>query len=171
MALVLNRRALVALVFVAASPAAALPICRPPRVLFVCPAGTVKSAIARELFKREAAAASIPVEVRSRGIAIEDHITPAFAARLKADRIDLAAQPPAVLGSADAQWADIVIAFDEAIDSPLLMAKQAWRTPSWLADYDTALADMNTRLDGLLVEVRDMKVEPQPCVRRADSAH
>ena len=156
MAQVISRRTLVVLILAAASPVRAAS-CPPPRVLLVCPFGTVKSAIARELLARKAAAQSVPVEVRSRGIRIEDHVSPALGARLKADGLNVSSQPPAELQAADVRWADVVVAFDEASDSRLLSEKQAWRTPSWLADYDVARADLEQRLEGLIAELRDVE--------------
>jgi hypothetical protein len=149
-----TRRAAVALVLVAATPAAAA--CRAPRVLFVCPAGTVKSAIARELLTRKAAAEVVAVDIRARGLSVEDHVTPALAARLKADGIDASSAPAEALQAGDVRWADVVVAFDEAANSTLLGAKQIWRTPSWLSDYEAARRDMEIRLDGLLAELRDV---------------
>jgi hypothetical protein len=48
-----RRTVLAGLLAAPAAPAAASP-CRPVKVLFVCPMGTVKSAIAREQFRRMA---------------------------------------------------------------------------------------------------------------------
>jgi predicted flap endonuclease-1-like 5' DNA nuclease len=154
----LTRRVFVSFVLIGASPAPiAAAACRAPRVLFVCPAGTVKSAIARELLKRKAATEGVPVDVRARGLTLEDHVSPSLAARLKAEGINAAAEPPAALQAADIGWADVVVAFDGASQSSLLNAKQVWLTPSWLANYDVAKRDLNLRLDGLLAELRDVE--------------
>jgi protein-tyrosine-phosphatase len=112
--------------------------CAPLHVLFVCPVGTVKSAIAREALRRRVALLRLPVAVESRGLSPANHLTPALIERLRAE---------------DVTRADIVIAFDEAAGSPLLAKAQAWRTPSWLASYDAAKADLAARLDGLLAEL------------------
>jgi len=132
--------------------AAAAP-CRPTRVLFVCPVGTVKSAIARETLRRRVAASNLPVLVQSRGIAPANHVTPALAERLHADAIDPTVDPLRALTAADVANADIVIAFDEAAQSPLLAKARAWRTPSWNDQYDAAKADLAQRLDGLIEEL------------------
>jgi protein-tyrosine-phosphatase len=150
-----TRRALVAWLLAAPALAQARPTaCRPAAVLFVCPAGTVKSAIAREMLKRRAAAAGVTVEVRSRGVTPEDHVSPALAARLRADGLDPAAEAVGRLAAGDAAQADIVVAFDEAADAPELRGARAWRTPSWNADYDAAKADLEARLDALVAELR-----------------
>ncbi len=127
--------------------------CRSTRILFVCPVGTVKSAIARETLRKRVAAANLPVLVQSRGIAPANHVSPALAARLRADAIDTRADPLRALTAADVADADIVIAFDEAAQSPLLGKARAWRTPSWNDHYDEAKADLAQRLDGLIDEL------------------
>src|SRR5687767_3654618 len=132
------------LMFAAAPTEAA---CRPPLVLFVCPAGTVKSAIARETLKRRAAAEGLALDVRSRGIAPEDHVSPELARRLRADGIDPATEPARAVTAADVARADVVVAFDAAAEAPVMKGARAWVTPPWNADYDTAKADLDRRLD------------------------
>jgi len=127
--------------------------CAPPQVLFVCPAGTVKSAIAREMLKQKAAAQGVPVVVRSRGVRPEDHVTPALRANLKADGIDPAAEPLRALTGEDVRAADVVVAFDEAGDAPALADARRWSTPSWNADYAAAKAALVPQVDGLLREL------------------
>jgi protein-tyrosine-phosphatase len=147
-----DRRLLLILPLVfAAAPATAA--CRPQVVLFVCPAGTVKSAIAREALKRRAATAGLAIDVRSRGIAPEDHVSPALAQRLRADGINPAAEPALAVTAADVARADMVVAFDAAAEAPVMKGARAWATPSWNADYDTAKADLDRRLDGLVAEL------------------
>jgi len=132
---------------------AAATSCRVTRILFVCPVGTVKSAIAREMLRKRLAASHLPVLVQSRGIAPANHVSPALAARLRADSIDPTTDPLRALTAADVADADIVIAFDEAAQSPLLVKARAWRTPSWNDQYDAAKADLVQRLDGLIDEL------------------
>ena len=57
------------------------------RVLFICQYGSVKSPIARELFRRRAKERGIAVIALSRGISPEAHIAPSLLAALKADGI------------------------------------------------------------------------------------
>jgi protein-tyrosine-phosphatase len=140
------------LALLAGSAARAAP-CAPPKVLFVCPAGTVKSAIAREAMRARAAKAGVAVDVRSRGLKPEDHVTPELAARLKAVGIDPKAEPVRALSPQDVKAADLVIAFDEAGDDPALAGARRWNTPSWLRDFDAAKADLDSRLDGLVAEL------------------
>lgn len=148
----ISRRTAILTLVAAPAPLWAAP-CRPVKVLFVCPAGTVKSPIAREMLRRSAAARSLPVGVRSRGLVPEDHVSPQLAGRLRADRIDAATEPALALTPDDLADADLVIAFDAAAEAPLLRKARGWRTPSWNADYDAAKADMEARLATLLEEL------------------
>jgi protein-tyrosine-phosphatase len=152
--LVLDRRAILAGVGLALAGGPAKAACRPVRVLFVCPAGSVKSAIAREVLKRRAAQEGVSVVVASRGLRLEDHVTPALAANLRGDGIDPTAEPLRALTPADVAQADILVAFDEASEAPLLRSAQAWKTPSWNADYAAAKADLEARLTVLLKQIR-----------------
>ncbi|WP_331083973.1 hypothetical protein [Phenylobacterium sp.] len=149
-----NRRLLLVLPLLAAPLASRAAPCRPPVVLFVCPAGTVKSAIARETLKRRASAEGLRLDVRSRGLTPEDHVSPTLATRLRADGIDPAAEPPRALAPADVAAADLVVAFDDAAAAPALKSARTWRTPSWNTDYDAAKADLAARMDGLFAELR-----------------
>lgn len=128
--------------------------CPPPRVLFVCPAGTVKSAIAREVLRSRARTAGLRLEVAARGLAPEDHASPALAANLRADGLNPAREPALALAPGDAARADIVIAFDDAANSPMLRSARSWRTPSWNADYAAAMTDLSARMDALMAELR-----------------
>lgn len=152
-----DRRSLLAFAaLLLATPAVAAPRtgpCPAPKVLFVCPAGTVKSAIAREVLKRRAAARGLAVEVRSRGVRVEDHVSPALAARLKADGIDPAAEPARALAAADVGEADFVIAFDEAAAAPGLSRARVWDIPSWNSDYAGAKQALSRHVDALMAEL------------------
>ena len=150
----LDRRSVaLGLVLVAGRAEAKTP-CAPPVVLFVCPAGTVKSAIARETLRKRAAAAGVPVQAQSRGIHPEDHVSPGLAANLKADGIDPASEPARAFVDTDAATADVLIAFDEAAKVPALSQARVWDIPSWNSDYPAAKAALASRVDDLLAELR-----------------
>ncbi len=136
-----------------ASRAQAAP-CVSPRVLFVCPAGTVKSAIAREALKTRAAAAGVQVVAQSRGLVVEDHVSPGLASNLRADGIDAAAEPARILTETDVARADIVIAFDEATQAPSLGKARAWDIPSWNIEYAAAKSALALRMDDLIAELK-----------------
>jgi len=151
----LSRRA-VALGMIAA-PTVALanpPACGPaPRILFVCEAGTVNSAIARELFRARAAGAGLDVRIASRGLHPEDHLTPVVAEKLRNDGVDAAREPTIALTTADIATAKIVIAFNVAAENPLLRAARRWNVPSWGADYTASKAIMDTHIGKLVAEL------------------
>lgn len=148
-----RRRVALGLLALAVPPRAAAS-CPAPTVLFICPAGTVKSAIARETLAQRAARAGAPVRAMSRGVHPEDHVSPALAASLLADGIDPRREPVRAFAASDLATADIVIAFDEAADAPSLSAARVWRTPSWNSDYTGARRALAGQIDDLLEELR-----------------
>ena len=77
-----RRTVLAGLLAAPAAPAAAAP-CQPVKVLFVCPMGTVKSAIAREQFRNMAKRRGLAAEAWSRGVTPADHLTPALVAPVR----------------------------------------------------------------------------------------
>ena len=93
------------------------------------------------------------MDVQSRGVTPEDHISPGLAARLRADGIDPTAEPLRRLEPGDAVHADIVIAFDEAAQAPGLEQARAWDIPSWNSQYDGARAALAPKIEALLDEV------------------
>jgi protein-tyrosine-phosphatase len=137
-----------------ASPATALAKpCPKPTVLFVCPAGTVKSAIAREALKRRAVERAVAVQVQSRGVHPEDHVSPLLKSRLAQDGLHPEREPARALAPGDAGRADIVIAFDEAASAPGLEHARVWDIPSWNEQYDAAQAALKPRIEALLDEL------------------
>ena len=144
-----------------ANPATAqTPPCRPPRVLFVCPAGTVKSAIARETLRRGAAQRGLAVQVQSRGIHPEDHLSPTLVVQLGADGINPRSEPVQPLTAGDISGNDLIIAFDEAAQAPGLGKARVWEIPSWNTSYAAAKSALAVQVDALLDELR-----ARPCRR------
>jgi protein-tyrosine-phosphatase len=113
----------------------------------------VKSAIAREVLRRRARERGVAVDARSRGVHPEDHVSPALAARLAADGLDPAREPVRTLSPGDLVAADVVIAFDEAVQAPGLERARVWTTPSWNTDYDAARAALAPQVEALLDEL------------------
>jgi protein-tyrosine-phosphatase len=151
----LNRRFLLAGLAAVALPApghAASP-CWVPRVLFVCPMGSVKSAIARERLRREAKARGFTVDVHSRGVKPALDISPGLASNLRREGIDPLADPIRQFTKADADRADITIAFDEAASAPGLENARKWHSPSWNDDYANAKAAMDKQIPALADEL------------------
>jgi protein-tyrosine-phosphatase len=126
----------------------------PPRVLFVCEHGTVKSPIARELMRRRAAERGLAVSVRSRGVAPEDGTTPELVAALARDRIDPKRDPLRRLRPADLTWADIVVRFHPL---PLQTGNKDVRdwgnTPSPNRAYSESMASLMRAVDALIDEL------------------
>jgi protein-tyrosine-phosphatase len=127
--------------------------CWAPRVLFVCPMGSVKSAIAREKLRHEAKVRGFAVDVHSRGLKPALDISPGLAAHLKEEGINPLADPLRQFTKADADHADIVIAFDEAAAAPDLKHARKWHSPSWNNDYTNAKAVMDARILALAGEL------------------
>jgi protein-tyrosine-phosphatase len=151
--------------FLTSAARAAQTPCTATRVLFVCPLGVVKSAIAREEFRRIAKAHGLLVRVQSRGIDPpgvhpERDISPALGRHLRDEGIDTFADPLRRFSKADAAVADIVIAFDEAARAPGLEHARAWKSPSWNEHYDDAKAALAGNLEALAAELA-----ARPCAR------
>lgn len=125
-----------------------------PTVLFVCEAGTVKSAIARELFRRRARERRIAVTAFSRGLKIEDHLSPALRQKLLAEGIDTGADAPQVLQPQDWRRADIVVAFNPLPPAIPPGKIRDWTDlPSMNDEYDRTRAMLGQRLEALLDEI------------------
>ena len=154
----LGRRAFVASsVLVAALTAvgcAVQPKIKPPKILFVCQAGTAKSAIAREIFKKRAKERGIAVDVFSRGVVIEDHLSPALKENLRSDQIDTNAEPALPLQPGDWAAADILVNFNPLPASVQHKDIRDWTdVPSVNDDYANAKRMMEKRVDQLLNEL------------------
>jgi protein-tyrosine-phosphatase len=125
-----------------------------PKILFVCQAGTAKSAIAREIFKQRAKERGINVDVFSRGIVVEDHISPELRQKLIADGINTNAEAATPLKPADWVAADILVNFNPLPASVKHKDVRDWSdVPSVNDDYENARALMNERIDALLSEI------------------
>jgi protein-tyrosine-phosphatase len=132
------------------------------RVLFVCQAGTVKSPIARELFRKKAVKRGIRIKSFSRGVAVEDHVTPELRQRLVADGIETRTELAQQLSSGDLKRADIVIGFNPLPAEVRALDIRDWTdVPSVVNDYDNALAVMNSRIDLLLDELEAGSRKPE----------
>ena len=149
----ISRRWLLALAALAFGTAAA-PRNRPVNVLFVCEAGTVKSPIAREHMRRLVREHGAMINVQSRGIAPENHMTPELAAALMTDGIDVTREPARKLAIADLQAADVIVIFN-----PLPAALGVWPVRDWTdvpsmnQDYAASRAILIPRLGSLMSEL------------------
>jgi protein-tyrosine-phosphatase len=133
------------------SPGAGRASTNVPTVLFVCDAGTAKSAIARELFRKRARERGIAVTAFSRGLQIEDHISLPLKARLETEGIDSRLDGFAVLSADDVRAADLVVTFTKLpkVYRPRKMLD--WTAlPSVNDAWPAARAELTERIEGLL---------------------
>ncbi len=151
----ISRRAMV-LSGLAASllSACAAPRRAQPVVLFICQFGTAKSAIARELFRRRIAQRQLAITAFSRGLTIEDHMTPALRASLAADGINPEVERAQVLQTRDWQRATVVVAFNPLPAAVPRAKVRDWTDlPSITDDYAHTRALLDQRLEALLDEL------------------
>lgn len=124
------------------------------RILFVCQAGTAKSAIAREIFKQRTKERDVAVDVISRGLVVEDHISPELRQKLLNDGINTTAEPALPLLAADWAAADILVNFNPLPASVVHKDVRDWSdVPSVNDDYANARSLMTKRIDALLSEI------------------
>jgi protein-tyrosine-phosphatase len=123
-------------------------------ILFVCQFGSVKSALAREIFRKKVADRGLNFNVISRAITPEDHAAPGFLTQVASEGINLAADPLRKLDTPLLESADIVVIFDSLPAGLIRADARDWRqVPSMNDDYLRARPDMDARLDQLLVEL------------------
>jgi len=131
---------------------------KPPKILFVCQAGTAKSAIAREIFRQRAQERRIAVEVISRGIVIEDHVSPKLKQQLRADGINTTTEPAMPLQLTDWTTSDILVNFNPLPSAVVHEDARDWSDlPSVNDDYFNARAILDERIDALLTEIANKK--------------
>lgn len=150
-----SRRGMMIVGLAVSVSAIAKPRARPvPRVLFVCQFGTAKSAIAREVFRRRARERGVAASVFSRGITLEDHMTPTLRQRLSADGIDPTAEAARALSARDWRHADIVVVFNPLPPAAKPADLRDWTdTPSITDDYANARTVIDRRIGALLDEI------------------
>jgi arsenate reductase len=110
----------------------------PPKIVFVCEHGTVKSVVALEEFNRLAKERGLNVRAVSRGTHPDSSIPAPVRAGLKADGFDVSAFRSRLFERRDVQSALLVIALDADVDSVVdgKARVDRWdRLPSVTADY------------------------------------
>jgi protein-tyrosine-phosphatase len=146
-----NRRSLLIGLSAFALAGAAKPV---SRILFICQAGTAKSAIAREFLRRRAKERGISVLAFSRGLVIEDHISPPLRSALLSEGIDPKHDRAQKLVESDLRAADIVVFFNPLPRSLGPVSAQDWTAlPSVNDAWPAARADLVQRIDALLDEI------------------
>jgi protein arginine phosphatase len=88
----------------------------PMKILFVCTGNTCRSAVAEVLFRKMAAEAGLPAEVRSAGVAaLEDMPSPPEALKTLSERnADGSAHRSRLLDEGMVNWADLILAMETA---------------------------------------------------------
>jgi arsenate reductase (thioredoxin) len=128
---------------------------KPQKILFICQYGTAKSAIAREVFRQRARVRGIDARAFSRGLTLEDHISPQLRIKLQADQIDPMADLPQTLRKKDWIGADIVVAFNPLPASIKHPDVRDWSDlPSVNEHYPQARTLLDSRIDALLNEIQ-----------------
>lgn len=128
-----------------------------PRVLFVCQRGSVKSAIARELFRRRARERGINAGAFSRGITPEDQVSAQLRAQLASDNIDTTKDRLRAVTMRDTRAADYIVIFNPLPSEYAHIPTLDWSdVVSVNQQYDRATADILARIDALLDEIAAM---------------
>ena len=154
-----SRRAVLGTILLA--PFAALPVIaaarsRPPRVLFICQFGSVKSAISRELFRRRAAERGIAAIAISRGIQPETHLDPQLRDRLAGQGIDPARDGQHKLTRGDLRRADYTVLLDSLPPGWIGRNPRDWTDlGSFNQSYGTEEARVKAKIEQLLDEIAD----------------
>ena len=151
----LSRRRFIAVssAFVLAAGCSTLPKSQPKTVLFICEFGTAKSVIARELFRRRALSRGMAVLAISRGLVVEDHLTPELRQRLAVDGIDPYSEGFKVLQPQDWRKASVIVAFNPLPKSvPKAKVRDWMDVPSVVSQYPAARAAMDLKIEALLDE-------------------
>ena len=152
-----SRRAVLGTILLA--PFAALPgiaaaRSRPPRVLFICQFGSVKSAISRELFRRRAAERGIAAIAISRGIQPETHLDPQLRDRLAGQGIDPARDGQHKLTRGDLRRADYTVLLDSLPPGWIGRNPRDWTDlGSFNQSYGTEEARVKAKIEQLLDEI------------------
>ncbi len=129
-----------------------------PRILFICQFGTAKSAIARELFRRRARERGMTVTAFSRGLTLEDHISPQLRQKLTADGIDPGADAPQRLSARDWKTSSIVVIFNSLPSDVTPTEVRDWTDMlSFNEDYVNARLMLDRRIDTLLDEISQLR--------------
>jgi Low molecular weight phosphotyrosine protein phosphatase len=124
-------------------------------ILFICQYGTAKSAIAREVLRQYARLRGVDARAFSRGLTLEDHISPELHIKLQADQIDPMADLPQKLSRMDWTKADIVVAFNPLPATIRHPDVRDWSDlPSVNENYADARMVLDKRIDSLLDEIQ-----------------
>jgi len=132
-------------------------------ILFVCLHGAAKSVVAAALWKREAARAGIPIDAVARGLEPDLVVSPAAAAGLLAEGIDVRAERPRALTPEDVAAASRIVAFGCELGHlapPGVPVEQWAEVPAFGDGYAAARAAVSARLGPLLASLSPTAAAP-----------
>jgi arsenate reductase len=121
----------------------------PPRVVFVCEHGSVKSLVAMEYFNRRAKARGVAYRAVARGTAPEPTVPNAVRDGLRSDGFDVSAFEPRKFEASDMDRASLIVSFDQDIAS--IVGTQT-RYLKW-DDLPGVLTDYTRGKDGIVRHV------------------
>jgi Low molecular weight phosphotyrosine protein phosphatase len=126
-----------------------------PKILFICKYGTLNSAVAREIFRERARLRGIDALAFSRGLTLEDHVSPELQGKLSADGINTKADLPKTLSRKDLIRADIVVTFNPLPATIRHPDIRDWSDlPSMNDSYVAARSILDSRIDATLDEIQ-----------------
>ena len=106
------------------------------------------------MFRRRAKERGITVDTFSRGLTIENHISPPLRQKLLKDGIDPTADTPKILSNKDLRHVDVLVAFYPLPPGVKPANIRDWTDmPSFNDDYANARATLDSRIDSLLDEI------------------
>ena len=127
------------------------------KVVFVCLHGAAKSVIAAELFNRRSSETGLSARAVALGLEPDSTVSPAAAAGLLAEGIDVRSLRPRAVTATDVADASRAVAFacDLTAVAPATLPVEQWADIPAVSDgYAVARARIAERVDRLLEELR-----------------
>jgi arsenate reductase len=128
----------------------------PPRVVFLCEHGSVKSLVAMEYFNRRAQARGLAYRAVARGTAPEPTVPRVVRDGLRRDGFNVSAFEPRKIEASDVDRASLIVSFDQDIASVVGARTRyvKWNDlPGVLADYTRGRDDIVRHVDALIDEL------------------
>jgi arsenate reductase len=128
----------------------------PPRVVFVCEHGSVKSLVAMEYFNRRAEARGLAYRAIARGTAPELMVPRAVRDGLRSDGFDVSAFEPRKFEDSDVDHASLIVSFDQDVASVVGARARYLKwddLPGILSDFTRGKDAIVRHVDALLEEL------------------
>jgi arsenate reductase (thioredoxin) len=128
----------------------------PPRVVFVCEHGSVKSLVAMEYFNRRVQTRGLAYRAVARGVAPEPAVPNPVREGLRGDGFDISAFEPRKFGRSDVDHASLIVSFDQ--DVARIVGTRVrylkWDDlPAVLSDYTRGKDEIMRHVDALIDEL------------------